>query len=115
MSLIKKPIEKIDDEKKKQVFLDITIARLSTALAGMTTARNALFREIWANRDGLTPQQCFDAIGVDGDTLIKASLLSVQITALLDPGAELKIPPAPYEYVVNADGTVTVGALKEPK
>lgn len=71
---------------------------------------NKSFMEVWAN-PYYTPQQVLDQFGSDACELFIFSA-KIQDTLLqINPSYEYKSPP--YDYIINPDGTVTVGALKE--
>lgn len=83
-----------------------------------TSSTNILFRQmlavflanmkdVWANEDGLTPQQAIDAYGPDaGDAVRLADLLKTTINAA-NPGTITANTPA--TLTTNLNGTVTVG------
>jgi hypothetical protein len=73
---------------------------------------------IWSNPDGLTPQQCFDALDTVGGNKTNDASQLVQfsntfLTALGGLGVTIPSPmPAGYSLTINTDGTVTVVAPK---
>jgi len=72
---------------------------------------------IWANREGLTPQQVCDAVGANAGKLIQAhgALTAAIITAANLDGTDPDIGLPTHAYTVNPDGTVTVlAALAAP-
>ena len=69
-----------------------------------------IYKRVWQNHLGLTPQEVFDSLGTQGVELFQLSALLVQTVNTAQPGTI--IPAQPYEYTINPDGTVTIGKRK---
>ena len=64
------------------------------------------FRLVWENPD-FTPQEIFDQFGSDSYELFVFSRMMQDCMIQINPNYIYLVPP--YEYVMNPDGTVTVG------
>ncbi len=71
-------------------------------------AVNQLYTMIFKNPYKLTAQQAFTALGTDAG---QAHTLYLAISGLLNSVAPGTCPAVPNLITINADGTVTVGAL----
>lgn len=112
MPLIVRPDrEPTKEEKQKQA-----ARRLQAIYAQMYDQMHRTFNRgmqlVWNNKQGLTPQEVFDAIGTDSD---KALQLAAELKSATEKAAEIEgidppgLPEIPNEITVNADGTVIVG------
>lgn len=65
---------------------------------------------VWANPQGLTPQQVLDELGSDASVLFGLSnALMPLLNQSLPANQQLPSPvPGNYTYVINADGTITL-------
>ena len=73
----------------------------------MENRHESVWDLIWNNKDGLTPQEILDSFGSDAAELF---LFSGSIQAMLASAGAGYVPvETPNEFVVNGDGTVTVG------
>ena len=80
------------------------------AVDALKSAIIVSFNDFWNNRI-LTPQEICDANGTDAALLFSLlSDLNEFIKTKLDPS--FKLPDIPYEYTINADGTVVIGDRK---
>lgn len=68
---------------------------------------------IWANPNA-TPQQAFDAFGVNAGDLFKLAGAYQAMVAAYTGAAPASPVPAGWSYVINPDGTVTVTAPATP-
>jgi hypothetical protein len=68
------------------------------------------FKNVWANPQGLEPQEIFDAFDKDAATLFDIANKTAQFILSVDP--DFAVPEIPYLYTINQDGTVTVGEKK---
>ena len=67
-----------------------------------------LYREVWLNELGLTPQQVVDSFGTDAGELMNTfSVLRTAVGSLIPDGIGLADP---HTVTVNEDGTVTIGS-----
>lgn len=64
------------------------------------------FTIVWNNSKGFTPQEVLDEFGSDAKDLFVYSAQLQQILKVVNPAYEIIEPP--YDYTINADGTVTV-------
>ena len=98
------------------------LAREISAINGMalTTYQQLVLQHrsmmicVWANPNGFTPQQIFDAYGTNGAALFMKSAemvgyIASQEDALGIPLDERYTVAMPYQYTINGDGSVTVG------
>jgi hypothetical protein len=75
----------------------------------MKRQHNYIWKLIWSNRNGASPQEVLDGMGTDASELFT---FSIGIQGMLYQADNTYIPMTPpYEYVINDDGTVTVGDL----
>ncbi len=65
------------------------------------------FNLVWDNPEGLTPQEILDGFGTDAGELFIFSAQMQTLLLTVNPDYEFLTPP--YNYVINPDGTVTVG------
>lgn len=96
-----------------------TTTQLQAQLKGqVVSSTNQLFRTlqssydknfsaVWAN-PSLTPQQVFDAFGTDAAQLFVIAGATATMLNTIVPNTVVAAPP--YNYTINSDGTVTVGA-----
>lgn len=70
---------------------------------------NAVFNAIWQNNQGLTPQQVFAGLGVNGGLVRTFYTSLASYLNQLSPGSVNLVEP--NQVVVNPDGSVTVGAV----
>lgn len=63
---------------------------------------------VWANPDGLTPQEVLDAVGHDAVALFQVSSLVTQILAIATGSAPAAVMPEGWDFTANEDGTVTL-------
>lgn len=85
--------------------------RLLNSIVTLVTANLA---EVWADEDqtNFSPQQVFALFGTDAGALVTASASLAAVVNAAVPGSLPTAAPAPL--TVNADGTVTVGAVVVP-
>jgi hypothetical protein len=84
---------------------------LNATLATILATRQKLLSDVWANPDGYTSQQVFDAYGVNAGWLVTMSGSLEAMLGQIDPTAAAHTPfTPPLPLTINADGTVTVGA-----
>lgn len=83
---------------------------------GLTESVNNLFeqmkltfadgmRMVWANPDGLTPQEVFDAFGTDAAELVRLAQILKDAVNKAVPGT---FPTTAPDFTINKDGTITV-------
>ena len=78
----------------------------SQLFQNMINTFNQTSQIIWANSQGLTPQEIFDELGTDGGELLQLSELLVTTVNTALPGT---LPTEkPYDIAVDAEGNVTV-------
>ena len=71
----------------------------------------SVWEMIWDNSNGLTPQEVLDSFGSDAAELF---LFSSNIQTMLAAAGAGYVPvETPNEFVVNGDGTVTVGEPRD--
>ena len=79
--------------------------------ANLVGVYNNVFKMVWQNPKGLTPQQVFDSFGTSAVQLFQAASLMGQLIGVADPTSAAALPtPAGINqtYTINQDGTVTV-------
>lgn len=103
MSLIQTPtLEQVQLQLKAELS-----AKLQRNFRQLLNDAQAGFNAIW-NNPSLTPQQALDAFGTDASVLFLVNQEIAEILNAIVPGSwTLEIP---YNYTINQDGTVTVGA-----
>jgi hypothetical protein len=72
----------------------------------MLTTYNSAMESVWANADGLTPQEVFNAFGTNGGELVRLATL---LKTTINTATPNTIPDSSVSLTVNNDGTVTVG------
>jgi len=93
-------------EKQTRVKKQISRKTFET-LQGLIGSYNDIRQMVWNNRQGLTPQEVFDALGTNGAELFQLSGLLVTTVNTAKP--DTLDAAQPYEFTINPDGTVTVG------
>lgn len=73
----------------------------------------SLAQIVWANPEGLTPQEVLDAVGHDAAALFQVSSLVSQILAIATGEAPAAVMPPGWTYTINPDGTVAVTKPEE--
>ena len=87
------------------------IKNTSRSLNDLIIRKHALmFNIVWNNQDGFTPQEILTEMGADAVELFTYSSSIQLLLASADP--DYIILETPNEYVLNEDGTVTVGELR---
>ncbi len=84
-----------------QAQMNLSFQRLSRDFTNM-------FSQVWANNDGLTPQQVMDAFGANASQLFLLAGATETYLNTIVPGTITQSPP--YAFTINQDGTVTIGA-----
>ena len=109
MSIIN-PKEIVIDDALRLAQVENRIRNANAELYNTIIQRhNALWNMIWNNRLGFTPQQIFDQFGTEASELF---VFSGQMqTMLVSINSEYVPLVPPYNYTINADGTVTVGDI----
>jgi adenine specific DNA methylase Mod len=69
------------------------------------------FDMLWHTTDDITPQDVCDEFGNNAYKLFENAMKWINLIQQFDPA--WVYPPAPYEFTVNEDGTVTIGDLIE--
>ena len=92
-----------------------TINRLAlTAYHQLVMQHRTMMAAFWANANGFTAQQIFDAYGTNAAAIfIKSAEMVAYIASQEDalgiPEADRYVIAMPNAYTINSDGTVTVG------
>ena len=94
--------------QQKQQMIAQRIQREATQLfTSMTRTYQTIAQLVFANQQGLTPQQVLDAVGPSGAELLTLAGVLVQTVNTAVPDT---LPTTfPFELNINQDGTVTVG------
>lgn len=92
--------------QQKTVLDDIKLTN-TTLLNQMKLSARNLFQMTWHNPKN-TPQEVMDLLGVDAAKAFQAHSGLQQLIYLVDPTWVPLVPT--HEYVVNQDGSVTIGA-----
>jgi hypothetical protein len=79
-------------------------------LNGAKRKHMSAFRKFWYNPNA-TPQEICDKFGTNAKEVFIASKATEDYIKILDE--TYKAPEVPYEFTINADGTVTIGEKKE--
>jgi len=90
---------KVDSFKRK------SISSLKTLKANITD----LFNMAWTPTNGVSIQKFWYTLGVDSADAISKSAATQLFSKSIDPSWVFLVPK--YEYVLNQDGTLTVGNL----
>jgi len=103
------PIEPTKEQKLNET--KSTIKNISKNMFETIVKRHQFVWDmIWDNSRGLTPQEVVDAFGSDAYELFVFSL-NIQ-TLLAQANINYSFMSTPNEFVINPDGTVTIGELK---
>lgn len=103
--------EKTQEEKTK----DAVRGMNSHAVASVENAKNnyrTAFNLLWDNENA-TPQEICDALGNQAYKLFENAMIWISAITKLDP--TWVYPPAPNEFTINPDGTVTIGEPINPE
>jgi hypothetical protein len=85
-------------------------SQMSASFVGLLTSFKGLFEKVW-NHPDLTPQEVMDSFGTEAKDLFILSQATCDYLNAIVPGTitDANSTP-PYEYTINDDGTVTIGA-----
>jgi hypothetical protein len=112
MALIEIPenpeVTPLTTEEAKTAELFLVKTTINTLLIAFSKNFTTVFESIWANKNGLTPQECFDALGTDAATLLYLAGSLQNAVNTLAPGTINITTPEGFQLVPNQDGTVTV-------
>jgi hypothetical protein len=98
--------QKTTEEKIYDTRTEIT--KISTRLYSKINKQHAkIFNLVWNNSEGLTPQEVFDEYGTEASSLFVFCSGIQQMLVQANESYELLVPT--HSYVINEDGTVTVG------
>jgi hypothetical protein len=64
---------------------------------------------IWANPQGLTPQELFAEFGTEGAELFALSSAMIEMMNTFAGANISTVVPPQYTYTINQDGSVTIG------
>jgi hypothetical protein len=92
-------------EEKKAIQKVVIKAGIQRSFDSILKNFDENFKLVWQNRQ-LTPQQVFDAFGVEAVQLFQLAGAIQQMMNTLKPGCLPQTPPKPF--TINEDGTVTV-------
>jgi hypothetical protein len=95
-------------EKVFAVREDIT-AKINKLYRKNNKEHKKMFKSIWCN--GVTSQDLFTDYGTGAEDLFIVSEKLQDLLLFINPDYEVLVPPC--EYIINPDGTVTVGDLIE--
>jgi len=98
-------IEKTEAELKADEVRRCAEYRKGT-LEALTSAFTVSFNDIF-NNSILTPQEHFDFFGNNAAQFFQTFTATAQFIKSMNP--DFEVPTIPYEYIVNDDGTITVG------
>jgi hypothetical protein len=98
-------IEKTQEEIKRDEIRRCAEYRKG-ALEAHTSAYEVAFHEFW-NNSIVTPQEQCDALGTNAMQFFITSQTTATYIKTLNPG--WTPPEVPYEFTINADGTVLIG------
>lgn len=111
MSLIERTVRQEPTKEEKLVRVGKRIKNMSKRLNDDIAKKHSnMFNIVWHNGAGLTPQEVLTEIGTDAGELFSYSTSIQTLLAGADP--DYVVLETPNEYVINGDGTVTVGAAK---
>ena len=103
----------IDVEKKDKTQAEIVtqvkgrMVKLASGLYAQTVSQHTrLFQQLWKSPK-VTPQEILDEYGTDAAQLFAFSAQLQALALGINPDYEPLV--SPYEYIINPDGTVTVG------
>jgi hypothetical protein len=106
------PIIKITEseaQKSKAELKEITRMRIQGSVNQLYSQMVKNLREnmalVWQNKDGLTPQEVFDAFGTDAVELLRLSSIVKNAINAATPGT---IPDLTATITPNEDGTVSI-------
>jgi hypothetical protein len=105
MPLIDVPERNVEDLQAE--FIRTLSKMLTDNYSQMLSLHKTGFAMVWNNKDGLTPQQCFDAMGSEAVMFLSLGQVMAELLNTAVPGSVIETPPQPL--TVNEDGTVTVG------
>jgi len=104
--------KKVATQEEKIHDLRQEVLKVSTRMYNkMERQHQQLWDLIWENSSGLTPQEVLDEYGTDAKDFFIISE-SIQ-TLLVQVRPTYTVLETPNLYVINEDGTITVGELKE--
>lgn len=95
------------DQKKVRVKMQMSQA-MQMSFNRLVQDFNRSFEMVWNNPMGLSAQEVFDAFGVNAAQLFQIAGATQGLINTLVPNTSTAVPP--NAYVLNQDGTVTIGA-----
>lgn len=105
MPLINIPERSVEDLQAE--FLRTLSKMLTDNHVQMLSVYQRGFNLVWYNKTGLSPQQCFDAMGSDATMFLVLGQIMAELLNTAIPGSADKVPP--QSISVGEDGTVRVG------
>jgi hypothetical protein len=95
------------EQKQDRVSTQIKRKSFET-FQGLIGSYTDIKKRVWDNPQGLTPQEVMDSLGTSAAELFQLSSLLVTTVNTAQP--DTLDASQPYEFTINPDGTVTVGA-----
>jgi hypothetical protein len=94
---------------EKQIKVKTVIAqRIQQAFQMLAGTQSQLAQVVWANPEGLNPQEVLDAVGHDSAALFQVSSLVAQVLSVSTGLPPAAVMPPGWSYEIAADGTVKV-------
>lgn len=100
-------LDQLSKEEKQEITKKQIAADAYTAYNALVKAHGSIYKRVWQNNLGLTPQEVFDVLGSQGSELFRLSAILIQTVNTAKPGSISYTQP--YHFTINPDGTVTVG------
>ena len=109
MGLIQKNTRPAEMTKvQKQDRMRQRISRMTSNIyTTMTNQHAQMFKLVFQNPLGLTPQEVVDSLGTDAGEAFTFSVLAQDLLEQIDP--EYVRVESPVPYTINPNGTVTLG------
>lgn len=105
----------IQPKTKQEIKRDAALAIAEHARVSVENAKSnyqIAFDKLWHD-PLLTPQEVCDACGSEAYRLFESAMTWIGVIVALDP--TWQYPPAPNEFTINPDGTVTIGEPINPE
>lgn len=110
MSILDKNLnEELTLEAKQEKLRNRVSRQSQQTFQGLRNTYTEIFNSMWNNRQGLTPQEAFDALGTEAGELFKFAGIMLATLEAAKPGSTDDLPKGDTsKYTINQDGTVSV-------
>lgn len=106
MPLLDQTNTEISTEAKQELAAKRIKRTVIATYGQLQNAQSQLAQAVFANPQGLTPQQVFDALGTEAGELVALNAALISFLSTITGEAVSFTPPV--AYTISSDGTITV-------